>query len=68
MKLTIVYEPCHEVFSIYEDSKRIVGFDTETDARAYCESRQSVRVIAEYTIPPFSPTAAKPENQMTDSG
>jgi len=66
MKLTILHEPGFgNLFDVYEDSIRIVGFNTEVEARTYCENRQKARVIAEYDL---SPTAAKPENPMTDSG
>jgi hypothetical protein len=70
MKLTVVYHPISDSYDVYECDgisrpHRIVAFDTESDARTYCEARQQARVIGEYDL---SPTAAKPENPMTDSG
>ena len=57
-KLTIVFEPENETYSVYEiwsadDTAlpvRLVGFKTEKEARAYCEGKQKHRVIAEYSL------------------
>jgi len=56
-KLTIIHEPAYEApYSVYETIAddalpvRQTSFETEVDARAYCENRQKRKVIAEYSL------------------